>query len=182
MALSPQVWAALAKAEEEHNKLDDEFDAVQVPMTAALRAKVEKFFEERKQLIAAIDGFWANALTSEVSDLQDMMNTTLDARAIRAVSDLKIINGTNGDKPSRRVVLTLKPNMFIKNTELWLEMDSDLDVVGASGVSWCDGTERARADSVFQFFDPKAELQGEFERIDVLDAFDGVYTSAGMKL
>ena len=172
-SITDDVLKALIDTTEEIDKLDDMYDEKLAAERFPFRMELQKVFDERQPHLDKIDGFWGQALLSDDSNLKPLMNTTTDPKILRAITSLQIIASQQGNKLHRRVIVKLRQNMFIESTELFREITSDAETVAASGVKWKAGTDRARQDSVFRFFD-SATTDMEFV-LEALDSFDEVY-------
>lgn len=136
--------------------------------------KMEPLFIERQAKLSAIDGFWCGIMSSPETPLAPLMNGTIDPKIVRAIVSLNVLSSVKDNKLIRRVIITLRPNMFTEEGEIYREVDSNLKTVGIKAIQWKAGTERSRKDSMFSFFDLEPEGGAEFIN-EVLEAIDIVF-------
>jgi hypothetical protein len=158
--------------------LDSEYEAKEDKLLADFRATLEPLLSERQAALDKIDGFWANVLTNGRSPTKKLLNGTTDPKVMRAVKSFRVQTTSADDKITRKIILELRPNIFVESQLLYREIemgavDSDA-TVKASGVVWKAGTEKSRTDSILRFFDASSGAPEDWQA-DVLDAFDLVF-------
>ena len=159
---------------EEVAALDEEYEVKGDKLQAAFRVELEGLLSERQASLDKIDGFWANALTNSRAPTKKLLNGTTDPKIMRAVTSFRVQTTATDDKISRKIVLVLRPNIFVDSLQLTREIIEGDDAVHASGVVWKAGAEKSRTDSILRFFDPKSNAPEDWQA-DVLEAFDLVF-------
>lgn len=172
MELSEEVAQVLLDTVTKCNAADDEFQKEREAVSATFRKELESLLQERQPLLEKLD--WSAVFDASDAPTKEFLNGTTDTKLLRAVTSLKVETTVTADnKIVRKVIVTLRPNMFIDNTELHRTIDSDMKTTSASGVNWKSGTEKSRGDSIFRFFETVKD--GVEVLVDAVDAFEAVY-------
>ncbi len=180
-AFSDELIKQLIATTEGIDALDNQYAAKEDQLVADFRTHLEPLLHDRQVALDKIDGFWANVLTSGKAPTKKLLNGTTDPKVMRAVTSFRVLttSSSGGATITRRIVLQLRPNIFVDSKELFREIEMNGDLGGgtadkASGVAWKQGTEKSRSDSILRFFDPKSGASPEWQG-EVIDAFDQVF-------
>lgn len=169
--------AAFEKLEGFSKRLDDvreQRDDASNSLRFEYRQKMEPLFTERASALASVDNFWSGVIASPETPLSSLMNNTIDPKISRALTAVKVTYKLNGTKLQRKVEVTLRSNMFAEEGTVSREVDSEGKTISVQSIKWKAGTDRARTDSLFRYFDEKAEID-ELLVSDITDAFDIIY-------
>ncbi|EPY34354.1 hypothetical protein AGDE_06347 [Angomonas deanei] len=102
------------------------------------------------------------------------MNKTVDPKIARAITAFEVKFFTQEGKGIRKLVLTLRPNMYTEAGEISRTIDSEGNTTDIQEIKWKQGTEKVRKDSVFSLFTASDDMDPFFIQ-ETFDAFDGLY-------
>lgn len=168
--ISETVIQHLANFGDEVSKLEGQYNAKVKSIHADYREKMESLLKERQGHIGEADGFWCGVLAAAESPLTPLLNGTTDPKILRAVTHFSVESSVREGELYRKVVFKFRPNMFVESTEVHREIDSRFTTTSMSAISWKQGTETARKDSVFRFFSEDVQIQEVGETLEALDA------------
>jgi len=156
MAEGDQLSAEAEKAFTELASLDAEFKAADREVERYQHKLHKPLYEKRTKLIANIPQFWATALGNH--GVFGPMITYSDAQILSHLDDFSI--DSEDDAPwNYKVIMTFKPNPFIKNAKLVKEYKADDNSVVTTTqvtIDWHEGKgpaeEKNRDDDELSFF------------------------------
>lgn len=139
------------------------------------RSKMEPLLQRRHAALVDVPNFWSGILSSPHTPLASLANGTIDPKVMRSVVDFKVESASTEDgRMVRTVSATLRRNMFCEEGEVSRTVDSNGTTQGVAPIRWKSGTERARQDSVFTFFEEPCQ-RGDGFIYEALEAFDMIY-------
>lgn len=172
-SFTDELLKGLVDCREANDALDTEYEKKKEQLTIPFREELEKLLVERQPLVDKLN--WAQMFDSPDAPTKQFLNGTTDTKLLRAVESFKMVTSVREGILYRRVVLKLRTNMFVETTDLFREVDPEGKTVAISGVTWKQGTEKSRSDSVFRFFEEQAKEHGLL--LDALSAFEMVFQS-----
>lgn len=172
--ISDDARAALSKYTDELSKVDEEEDAEERRVNFEYRVKMEPLLEDRHKVLNSVANYWSGVLGSTATPVFSLMNGTIDSKIVRAITDFRVTSRMDGDRLVRKVIITLRPNMFVEPGQIMREVDSTGNTLNVTPIQWKQGTEFARKDSLFSFFEKEPAGGNEFVA-DALDAFHIVF-------
>ena len=172
--ISEDLAAALLQYRTEllahHEETEQKVLKVRLPSLLAIERKLR----ERQPLLDAVPSLWPTVLGAPNCPLAENMGSKIDVKVIRAVQSVEVVTAYNDaiGIESKKVLVKLSPNIFIKDGTLWLNQSRTEKKFTWSGVQWKPGTEKLREKSLFLAFDSGVE---DNVRADVLCGFDEVF-------
>ncbi|EPY24856.1 hypothetical protein STCU_06970 [Strigomonas culicis] len=109
------------------------------------------------------------------------MNGTVDPKIVRAITSFCVSSHQHNEKVSRKVTMKIRSNLFIQEGVISREIDGECNTLALSEIKWKQGTERARQNSFFSFFEKHAD-EDVPKVMDILDVLDSVYQNPFLDL
>ncbi|CCW59724.1 unnamed protein product [Phytomonas sp. EM1] len=158
----------------ELNNIEDEREKKAEEIRLSYRLKMEPLLEKRHQTLSTLEGFWSGVFSSPETALNTLINSTIDPKIIRTIIDFKVVSTVKENKLIRKVCLVLRGSIFAEGGTISHEIDTDMNTVSIQPIHWKEGTDRARKDSLFRFFEENSTADSIFHS-DALEAFDNVF-------
>ncbi|CCW67293.1 unnamed protein product [Phytomonas sp. Hart1] len=172
--LSPIALEKLETFSKSLINIEDESEEKMNQISLAYRVRMEPLFEKRHQTLSTVEGFWSGVFSSHETALHTFMNSTIDPKIIRTIIDFKVVSTVKDNKLIRKVCLVLRGSIFADGGTISREIDTDTNTLSIQPIHWKEGTDRARKDSLFRFFEENTKVDMEFLS-DALEAFDNVF-------
>ena len=176
-SINNDVLQSLVDFSQKASEISQEFSKKEGELSSAHRHKLQTLLLERQLLTDKDEEFWPRVLLGVNAATKEFLSAPIDQRAARAIKSLTVLAvepKEEGGKRSRRVVIQLRNNIVMENSELFREVAHDGTTVACcGGVKWKAGVERSSQKSSFRFFD-ESEKDTDF-LLDFLDAIDTVY-------
>ena len=147
-----EIAEKIVEVQHEMDALEDAYNEKTEKVYEKMWSELAPAFKERVELIARDFGnagnFWWKAFTNAQSPMYDHVDPN-DERIFRAVTHLHVERTPEGMK----VLMTLSPNPFVTNTELWrVGRCTEGKPSTVSGTNWKPGSEKIAKSSFLNFF------------------------------
>lgn len=161
--------------------IEDKIDVEELKVSSTYREKIEKLLSERQAVLEKVEGFWPSVFSSPSCVINTFLNGTVDPKIIRAITNFRVSSRTINDKVARKVVINIRSNLFVEEGEVSREIDGECNTLALSEIKWKQGTERARQNSFFVFFEKRND-EDLNKIMDIFDILDSIYQNPFLDL